>query len=637
MLNPLEVLNRYWGHSAFRPKQEEIVLSILNGNDTLALLPTGGGKSVCFQVPALCMEGMCLVISPLLALMHDQVQNLQSRGISAIAVTSAMSYKEIDRALDQCVHGKIKFLYVAPERLKGVLFKERFKRMNVSMVAVDESHCISQWGYDFRPAYLEIASIRTLQPNVPILALTASATPAVVADIQHKLQFKLENVLGTSFARPNLAYVVLHHENKEEKLLELLTKIPGSAVVYCGTRAKTKESADFLYRRGISAGYYHAGLSHADKEKAFKRWMRNETRVICATNAFGMGIDKPDVRIVVHMDVPTSPEAYFQEAGRAGRDGQKAYGVLLYNQSDIRSLQEKVEAKFPPVETIRKVYQALGNYYQLAIGAGKDVQYEFNFAEFVKRFELKPGEALHSLQLLEAAEYISMSDGMHQPSRLTIVMSKQGLYSFQVGHPQLDVVLRQLLRMYGGLFEQYVPVRESDIAKQLRTSEKEVIELLETLKRLNVVDYLPASDSPKITYLTARQQADLLRLTKEVYEERKHAEQERANAMVRYMEKDKCRSIQLLEYFGERNVEACGMCDVCREHERQGVKAKAYEKIGREIEELLIHRKPTLEELVAAFPGYDGSTVEKVIRWKLDHGEIVMDDLLKISLPGLAD
>jgi ATP-dependent DNA helicase RecQ len=637
IVTPLEILNRYWGHAAFRPRQEEIVLSVLNGNDTLALLPTGGGKSVCFQVPALCMEGVCLVVSPLMALMYDQVANLRERGISAVAITSAMNFREIDKTLDLCVQGKYKFLYVAPERLKSTLFKERFKRMMVSMIAVDESHCISQWGYDFRPSYLEIAAIREFHPTVPVLALTASATPAVVTDIQAKLHFKLENVIGTSFARPNLAYVVIEHENKEDKLLDILKNVPGSAVVYCGTRARTKEVAEFLYRRGHSATFYHAGLTHQEKDAAFKRWLRNESRIICATNAFGMGIDKPDVRVVVHMDVPSTPEAYFQEAGRAGRDGKKAYGVLLYNRGDLISLREKVEAKFPPIDTIRRVYQALGNNFQLAVGAGKDVQFEFNLAAFVKSFHLKAAETMHALNILEAAEYIALSDSIHMPSRCTISISKGDLYSFQVAHAQMDGFIKQLLRMYGGLFDNYVPIKESEIAKQIRTSDKEVISLLYLLQKQNVIDYIPATDTPKITYLTARESAEHLRLSKEVYEDRLKAETERMEGMIRYMQRDRCRSVQLLEYFGEKEPEACGKCDICRDRAKKGLETKQYEHLWEALSAQLLHTAPTLDEVDKLLPQFDSELLHKMIRWKLDHQELVLDDMLRLSLPGLDD
>lgn len=636
-LQPLEILKRYWGHSAFRPKQEDIVLSVINGNDTLALLPTGGGKSVCFQVPALALPGMCLVVSPLLSLMHDQVNNLISRGIPAAAITSALNFKEIDKTLDQCVAGKIKFLYVAPERLKNHLFQERFKRMNVSLIAVDEAHCISQWGYDFRPSYLEIAALRDFQPNVPILALTASATPAVVSDIQSKLRFKLENVLGTSFARPNLAYVVIQHENKEEKLLEILKKIKGTAVVYCGTRARTKEVALYLTQHKISASFYHAGLTNAEKDAVFSRWMRNDTRVICATNAFGMGIDKPDVRVVVHMDVPASPEAYFQEAGRAGRDGQKAYGILLYNSGDILSLKEKLKAKFPPIETIRNVYNSLGNHFQLAIGAGLETQFDFNLSDFVKKFNLKAAEVMYSLQLLENGNYIALSDALHLPSRLSIAVSKQGLYSYQVAHPQFDNFIKQILRMYGGLFDQYVAIREQDIAKQMRATEKQVVEQLTLLDKQGVFDYVPNTGTPKITYISSREHAQNVRLSKVVYEDRIKAEQERVDAMIRYVEKDRCRSIQLLEYFGEKDVDACGMCDVCRAHARKGMEASLYERIWNELQELLLHTTPTIDEVPSLLPAFPADELAKVIRWKLDHGELVMDDLLRITLAGLSD
>lgn len=635
MVRPIEILQRFWGHSAFRPKQEEIVTSILNGNDTLALLPTGGGKSVCFQVPALCMEGMCVVISPLLALMEDQVKNLQHRGIAAIAVTSAMPLKEIDKALDLCVQGKIKFLYVAPERLSSTLFRERFKRMPLAMIAVDEAHCISQWGYDFRPSYLEISQSRTFHPNVPVLALTASATPAVVSDIQRRLHFKLDNVIGTSFGRENLAYVVRYTEDKQASLLDILKKMNGSSVVYCGTRVKTREVALMLYNAGISADYYHAGLSHQQKEQAFQRWMKNEVRVICATNAFGMGIDKPEVRSVIHLDVPTSPEAYFQEAGRAGRDGLKAYGVLLYNNGDLIQLKEKIKIKFPPKEYIRKVYQGVCNYFNVAIGAGQDVQFEFDISDFCKKFQFKASEVLPALKLLESANYLILNEGIHQPSKLTFTVGKQDLYSFQIGHPHLDVFIKQILRLYGGLFDQYVPIRESEIAYKLKTSEREVLDVLKLLQQQRLVDYQPSSDSPKITLLTGRQNQEKLIFSPEIYEQRLKADQDRSEAMSRYLEKDQCRSIQLLNYFGEKEPQACGICDVCVHHKKQGIEARLWEEMWNDLSTLLLHQNPTLDELHELLPHHPTETLQKLVRWKLDQGDLSLDDLLRLSLPGL--
>lgn len=636
-VTPVEILERFWGHKSFRPKQEEIVTSVMNGNDTLALLPTGGGKSVCFQVPALGMPGMCLVISPLLALMQDQVNNLRSRGITAEAITSAMNIKEIDNALDLAVHGKTKFLYVSPERLKNNLFIERLKRMHISLVAVDEAHCISQWGYDFRPSYLEIASVREIHPNVPILALTASATPAVVSDIQQKLKFKFTNVLGNSFARPNLAYVVINTDDKEQKLFELLHKIKGSAVVYCGTRARTKEIAQALIKRKFSADIYHAGLTDLEKEGAFKRWMRNEVRVICATNAFGMGIDKPDVRLVVHVDVPASPEAYFQEAGRAGRDGEQAYGIMLYNEADKLMLRDKVKAKYPSKKTVAQVYNKLCNNYQLAIGAGKESQFDFDLSDFIKTFQLKGPETLYSLNLLEAAGCISLSESLNQSSKLHIPAGKQGLYSFQVANVHLDNFIKQLLRMYGGMFEHFVPIKEADIARRMRTSENEVVRLLELISKQGIFEYIKSTQNPKVTFLLGRQAENSIRLPKEVYEDRLKSDSERVEAMVSYLERDKCRSIQLLEYFGERETEACGKCDVCRAHARKGMEASNYERIWRDIQELLIHQCPTPDELVKFLAQHPADEVGKVMRWKLDNDELIMDDMLRITLPGLMD
>ncbi len=448
-----DILKKYWGYDQFRSKQEEIVSALISGMDTLALLPTGGGKSICFQVPALCLEGICIVISPLVALMNDQVDNLKKRGIHASLVNSSMKMSEIDRVLDNCIYGDIKFLYISPERLKNELFIERFRKMKVSMLAVDEAHCISQWGYDFRPHYLKIAEIRLLKPDVPVLALTASATPAVVADIQDKLGFKSHHVIGISFARPNLSYNVSYQEDKDKKIAEICNKMQGCGIVYCGTRRRTKEIALLLTKAGISAEIYHAGLTIEERDKAFRKWMGNQVRVICATNAFGMGIDKPDVRFVVHADMPAQPEAYFQEAGRGGRDGHTAYAVLIWNQGDLVKMNQLVTAKYPSKEFLRKVYKCIGNYLQLAPGCGKDLSYPFDISAFVNAFDLNPTDVSAALHLLELAGYVSLNEVAFMPSRILVKVNKQDLYSFQVVNPAFDVFIRTLLRMYGGLFE----------------------------------------------------------------------------------------------------------------------------------------------------------------------------------------
>jgi len=607
----------------------------MEGHDTLALLPTGGGKSVCFQVPAMALEGVCLVISPLMALMYDQVQNLNKRGITAHAITSAMKLREIDRILDNCVYGEVKFLYVSPERLKNEMFIERFKKMKISMIAVDESHCISQWGYDFRPDYLKIAEIREFKPAAPVLALTASATPAVVSDIQHKLAFKKELVIGTSFSRENLSYNVSEQEDKEGKLLEICRKMPGCGIVYCGTRLRTKEVTELLVRNKISATTYNAGMSTADRDLSFRRWMKNEARIMCATNAFGMGIDKPDVRLVIHSDVPQTPEAYFQEAGRAGRDGQKAYAVLLYNKADILKLQKQLEQKFPSREFVRKVYAAICNELQLAPGSGKDIAYSFQVTPFCKKFELNYSQTLYAIKLLALAGYLTLDEAAFLPSRIYFSINRQDLYSFQVANASMDAFIKVLLRMYGGLFEQYVSIREDDIARNAKLTLQQTREKLVLLKKNGILDYEPQNDDPKLTLLTGRMHEGSITLTPEVYEQRKKSETERLHAMERYLEKRRCRSIQLLEYFGEKDVAACGTCDVCRENNKHGLRPQEYELMNKAVMDIALTRAITIEDLPKVLPQFSREHLIEYTRWKLDTGELILDDSLCISIPGM--
>lgn len=632
---PNEILKKYWGYDQFRPKQLEIIQSVIGGADTMALLPTGGGKSICFQVPAMCIDGLCLVVSPLLALMNDQVLNLRKRGIQAFSVNSALHSKEIDRILDNCVYGEVKFLYVSPERLQNEMFLERFKKMKISLIAVDEAHCISQWGYDFRPEYMKIADIRLFKPGIPILALTASATPLVVMDIQSKLLFSKENVIGTSFARKNLSYNISEQEDKEGKLLEICRKMKGSGIVYCGTRFRTREISLLLNKNRIEAAPYHAGLSIAEKEVSFKKWMKNEVRIICATNAFGMGIDKSDVRFVVHVDVPPNPESYFQEAGRAGRDGMKAYAVLLFNDSDIHKLHKLVDQKFPTKEYVRRVYKCIGNYLQLAPGAGMEIAYTFNTIEFCKNFELNYSEAIHALRLLELAGYIKLSDAAFMPSRLIFRVGRQNLYSYQVVNQAMDQIIKLLLRMYGGLFEQYVNIREDDIAQNAGISRQQVIEKLDILSKHEVLEYIRQSDTPLLTFLTGRLHEDSITLVPDIYENRKKKELERIEVITRYLAVKRCRSIQLLEYFGEKNAHACGICDVCRENSKHGLRPDEFELINEAVMDLIIHKEFTLEDLPDLLPKFLREHLIEYARWKIDSGDLVLNDKLFITLPGM--
>lgn len=630
-----EILKQYWGYDRFRPKQEEIIASILEGNDTLALLPTGGGKSLCFQVPAMIMDGVCIVISPLMALMHDQVSNLRKKNIDAYSVTSAMQTREIDRVLDNCVYGEVKFLYISPERLRNEMFMERFRKMKVSMIAVDEAHCISQWGYDFRPSYLQIAEIRLLKPDVPVLALTASATKAVVADIQTRLDFRKEKVIGGSFARPNLSYNVLHHEDKETKILEICSKLIGSGIVYCGTRLRTKEIAALLTNNNIKANAYHAGMTTLEREQSFRSWMRNEARIMCATNAFGMGIDKPDVRFVLHADVPANPESYFQEAGRGGRDGQKSYAVLLYNDQDILKLQKQIEQKFPPKEFIRKVYRCIGNYLQYAPGAGKDTSNNFDIQEFVKKFDLPYSETMYSIQILELAGYLTLNETSFMPSRLCFTVSRQDLYSYQVANKVMDEFIKVLLRSYGGLFEQYVNIHEDEIARNAKLTLKQTQEKLAQLNKQQIIDYQPKTDHPKLTLLTGRMDENNILFPQEVYENRKHNEQERLHAMERYLEKSQCRSIQLLEYFGERGAQPCNQCDVCRESHKHGLAPQLYERIHQAVMDTIIKGSYPIDEFPKLLPDLPREELIEYIRWRISEGELLLNNKLEVVMQGM--
>jgi ATP-dependent DNA helicase RecQ len=633
---PIDILSQYWGFSSFRKGQEEIVRSVLEGRDTLALLPTGGGKSICFQVPALCMEGICVVVSPLLALMFDQVENLSNRGIPAATVTSAMGPRELEKVYTDAIRGKYKFLYVSPERLQSAVFIERLKAMKVCLIAVDEAHCISQWGYDFRPSYLDIALIRDYHPDVAVIALTATATPVVVGDIQDKLRFRGRNVIASSFRRDNLAYIVMKEEDKDGRLTELCKKIKGCGIVYCATRQRTRELAQWLVRQGISADFYHAGLKPGERDKAYRRWLSGEARVICATNAFGMGIDKPDVRFVLHADVPAHPEAYFQEAGRAGRDGKDAYAVLLYHPSDTDKLIRQVELRFPPEDYISAVYHHLCNYFRIATGSGKDTSHVLDISEFGRRFDLRPSEALFAIRILEGAGYVSLNESASLPSRLHFLVNKMGLYNFQVTHPELEPFLGLLLRMYGGLFEQYVSVREEEIGYNSRMAVDEVRRKLLYIRQVGVADYVERTDLPRITFLLGRTSERQLRFPPESYALRKQAETGRCEAMIRYMESARCRSMLLLNYFGEQDATACGKCDVCRAQMRKGITPQMTEQMEQAVYDLALTGGCAIQEMAERLPQFPPEHLAEFVRWKIDRGDLVLDGRLCVVLPKMA-
>ena len=569
-----EILKQYWGYDSFRGIQEEIINSIGKGQDTLGLMPTGGGKSITFQVPALAQEGLCIVITPLIALMKDQVRNLRNRGIKALAVYSGMTREEIVVALENCIFGDYKFLYISPERLSTEIFQVKLKHMKVCMITVDESHCISQWGYDFRPAYLNIADIRKLLPDVPVLALTATATPEVVKDIQERLSFKAgSQVFRMSFERKNLAYIVRHTESKQEEILHILNKVSGSAIVYTRNRKRTREIAELLTSHQITATFYHAGLANEAKDQRQKSWLTGESRVMVATNAFGMGIDKPDVRMVIHADVPDSPEAYFQEAGRAGRDGQKAYAVLLYAKSDRTTLNKRITDTFPDKEYIRNVYEHIQYHYQMAMGDGLGCTYPFNIDEFCHNFKHFPVQVDSALKILNRAGYLEYTDEQDNASRLIFTLQRDELYKLQEYDEDIDKLLHVILRSYTGLFTDYVYINEESLEIRSGINRQRIYDILLMLTQRRVLHYIPRKKTPYIIYTRERQEKNRIHLSREVYEDRKESYTHRIKAMIEYATaEDKCRSRMLLHYFGEKNENNCSQCDVCLQKHHTGIK-----------------------------------------------------------------
>ncbi len=604
-----EILKKYWGYDKFRGIQEDIIRSIGSGKDTLGLMPTGGGKSITFQVPALAKEGICLVITPLIALMKDQVQNLVDRGIKAAAIYSGMSREQIMVALDNCIFGHYKFLYISPERLDTDLFRAKLKSMEVSMITVDESHCISQWGYDFRPAYLKIAEVRELLPEVPVLALTATATPEVVKDIQVRLSFKEENVFKMSFERKNLAYIVRHTEDKSNELLHILKHTEGSAIVYTRSRKKTKEIALWLNQEGFTATFYHAGLNNELKDQRQKSWSAGEHRVMVATNAFGMGIDKPDVRLVVHVDFPDSPEAYFQEAGRAGRDGLKAYAVLLHAKSDRTLLKKRINDSFPEKDAIRQIYEHINYFFQMPMGDGLGCTRAFNIDEFCHNFKHFPIQVDSALRILTRAGYLEYTDEQDSNSRLIFTMQRDDLYRIRERNPETEILLNALLRSYTGLFSDYVFISENTLAVRTGLTRREIYDILIQLSQQHIVHYIPGKKTPYIIYTTERRSMEQIHLTKEVYEDRKESYIKRIEAILEYAETDdKCRSRMLLRYFGEKNEHNCGQCDVCQSQHPSGVKQIAFDEWTERIMQLL-QEKPCNSDTLIERLGYDNRNV----------------------------
>jgi len=631
-----QILIKYWGYSKFRPLQEDIIRSVMEGKDTLALMPTGGGKSITFQVPSIAREGICIVITPLIALMKDQVENLLKRNIKAIAIYSGMTQNEIEVALDNCIYGDVKFLYVSPERISTEIFKLRVKHMNVNLVAIDEAHCISEWGYDFRPSYLKIADLKELIPDTPFLALTATAIPKVVDDIQEKLQFKEKNVFRKSFERRNLVYLVRELEDKSRYLIETLNKVKGSGIIYVRNRKTTRETALFLQNNKISADYYHAGLDHDIRSQKQNDWKVGKIRVMVATNAFGMGIDKADVRFVIHLELPDSIESYFQEAGRGGRDEKKAVAVLLYNNSDKVKAEQRTERNFPEIKEIKDIYQALCNYFQIPYGGGKNLSYDFIIADFAKNYNFNVMTIHSSLKMLQREGYIELTDELYSQSKLHFLIGRDELYKFQIANVKFDGFIKLVLRSYTGLFSDYVNIDEVSLAKKANVNIDLVYKYLNNLKSLGILNYIPKKRNPFIVFTEERLDNKSLHISKDNYDFRKTRYIERINAMLHYAESNnKCRSQILLNYFGDKNPDRCGQCDVCTRRNELDLSKYEFDLILDKIKEQLQYNLVSIDDLVQKSSKNKNKTL-KVIQWLLDNNKIIKDkqDLLTWNMEG---
>lgn len=623
MHNLKGILEQYWKFTEFRPLQEEIMDAVLAGHDALAILPTGGGKSLCYQIPALAKPGICIVVTPLIALMKDQVANLKRRGIKSIAVHAGMTREEIDIALDNAVYGNFKFLYLSPERLTTDIFLARLPKMKVSLFAVDEAHCISQWGYDFRPAYLNIAEVRPLMPGVPVLALTASATPMVKEDIQLRLMFEDQKVFQASFARPNLSFIVRRTDDKMGKVLQALKGVPGLAIIYVRSRRKTQEVADLLGKKGIRAAYYHAGMSHELRSKRQEEWLQNKLRVMVCTNAFGMGIDKADVRTVIHLDLPENIESYYQEAGRAGRDGKHAFALLLYNLADENEMRYRLENQFPSPEEILAVYAALGNFLQLAVGAGEGESFPLDLPQFTKNFNFQAVKTVGALKILEQQGLLSLTEAVFMPSRIKFITDKEELYKFQIANKKFDPFIKLLLRTYPGLFEEFTTFKEFDLAQKAGLNLKDIQNYLHFFKKAGLIEYLPQTDQPQVTYLRPRESPKYLKLDKQFVLERKAVFEEQVKAMLGYaLNTQQCRSQFILSYFGEMDSDRCGQCDICKE----GAQPANEAEMMAALEQVLTEGPKTSHEIIVALPQFTEGNLLTALRHLLEIGSISLTD-----------
>ena len=621
-----EVLKKYWGYDSFRPLQQDVINSVLERRDTLAIMPTGGGKSLCYQIPGLLNDGLCLVISPLIALMKDQVENLRRKNITAYAIYSGMSRKDVVNTLKIASHSNCKFLYVSPERLETSLFKEYLPALDLNLIAVDEAHCISQWGYDFRPPYLRIAALREEKSNVPVLALTASATAEVQSDICEKLQFTSKNIFRQSFERANLSYSVFKVESRINKIIEILKNVPGSSIVYCKSRRRTKEIADLLKMQGISSDFYHAGLKQDERNDKQERWIKDNVRVIVCTNAFGMGIDKPDVRTVIHADLPDCLENYYQEAGRAGRDGKKAYAVLLCNAKDIEELKDSVESRYPSVEEIRKVYQAICNYLQIPSGTGEGQYYDFDIPDFVRKFKLNGLSVLYSIKTLEQEEWLTFNEQVFLSSTVRFTTNKEYLYQFEKDQPELEPLIKTLLRSYEGIFEYPCSISEQVIAQAMKKQKDEIKEQLVKLCGHAIIEYVPQKDSPQLIFLRDRVRAEDLSLNLKALNSRKQKFVARIDSFIRYVnETVECRSRFVASYFGDDNLKDCGICDTCLKQKSVHLSKQEFEAINNRIIDSVKNDSIHAKELMHRLKGIQKEKAWKVLTFLQSEDKIEMD------------
>ena len=628
MNEPEKILKKYWGYDSFRKLQFEIISSVLANNDTLAIMPTGGGKSMCFQVPTLLNDGICLVISPLIALMKDQVANLKTKGIPALSIYSGMSFTEVKTVLQNALYGNFKFLYVSPERLETELFLEYLPNLKINLIAVDEAHCISQWGYDFRPSYLRIASLREYFPDVPILALTASATLEVQKDIREKLLFrKPQKAFRQSFERDNLSYSAFHLFSKENKLLTILNKVPGSGIVYCKTRRRTKEVAELLNLNGIVADYYHAGLTNEERNKRQEDWINNKTRIIACTNAFGMGIDKPDVRAVVHYDVPDALENYYQEAGRAGRDGKKAFAVLLFNDAELEALKKKVAIKFPSNEVIKKVYGALCDFLQIPANSGEEVSYDFDLNAFARNFKLDAYTINSVLKILEQEEIINYSEQFFQPPTVEFTIDKHQLSGLEKSHPEYTETVKGLLRSYDGIFDFPAFINENELAKFIGIKKEELVKILHELKTLDFIDYTPQQEKPQIYFIKNRVKTKELFINQKNILKRKEAYEKRLSAMISFCKNEsKCRSEIINFYFDGPPILPCGICDNCLRNKNNNISTDEFNSISSAIKKMTQTNLVTANGIFQQLPGFKEKKIREVLRFLQEENLVIINE-----------